>query len=157
MGYNLGTTTDETEAERTTEVDLKVLVPWDKSFIEAFKQIQIRAHQNSRSKGFWKAVEGLEHLFSADGNETALREITGMVNAQKIALMHSELSEALEGDRKDASDDKLPNRSMLEVELADCIIRIMDLAEKRGLDVARAIIEKMVYNSTRPYKHGKEY
>jgi NTP pyrophosphatase (non-canonical NTP hydrolase) len=66
-----------------------------------------------------------------------------------IALCHSELSEALEGARKDIQDNHLPKRKMLEVELADCIIRILDMAGKYGLDVAGAIAEKHDYNAIR--------
>lgn len=66
-----------------------------------------------------------------------------------IALMHSELSEALEAHRKGLMDDKLPHRSGVEVELADCIIRILDTAAALKLDVAGAIIEKNRFNRTR--------
>lgn len=64
-------------------------------------------------------------------------------------LMVSEISEAMEGARKNLMDDKLPHRPMEEVELADCVIRIMDYCGGRGLDIAGAIIEKMEYNRTR--------
>jgi len=66
-----------------------------------------------------------------------------------IALMHSELSEALEGWRKGLMDDHLPNRKMVEVELADAVIRILDTAEAEGLDVAGAMQEKFAYNQRR--------
>lgn len=66
-----------------------------------------------------------------------------------IALAHSELSEALEGHRKNLPDDKLPHRPMAEVELADAIIRIMDIAGDRGFDIGGALVEKMAYNATR--------
>jgi hypothetical protein len=66
-----------------------------------------------------------------------------------IALCHSELSEALEGARKDLWDDHLTHRPMSEVELADCIIRILDLAGREGYDVAGALAEKHEYNRTR--------
>lgn len=66
-----------------------------------------------------------------------------------IALMHSELSEALEGYRKNLMDDHLPARRMVEVELADAIIRILDTAGAMGLDVPGAMRDKLAYNQTR--------
>jgi hypothetical protein len=67
----------------------------------------------------------------------------------KLALVHSEISEALEGHRKGLMDDKLPHRSMIEVELADAVIRILDLAGALGLNLGGAICEKLEYNATR--------
>jgi len=82
-----------------------------------------------------------------------------------IALMHSELSEALEGHRKDLMDDKLPHRKMVEVELADCLIRIFDTAAALNMDLQGAYEEKRAYNAQRSdHKHenrilpgGKKY
>ena len=67
----------------------------------------------------------------------------------KLALVHSEISEALEGHRKDLMDDKLPHRKMVEVELADAMIRIMDLAGALKLDLGGAIKEKLEFNASR--------
>lgn len=66
-----------------------------------------------------------------------------------IALMHSELSEALEGVRKGLPDDHIPNRSAEEVELADTLIRIFDYAGGFGLDLQGAYEEKVAYNQQR--------
>lgn len=55
-----------------------------------------------------------------------------------VALMHSELSEALEADRKSLMDDKLPHRDGREVEFADLAIRELDTAEAEGLNVPQA-------------------
>lgn len=66
-----------------------------------------------------------------------------------VALMHSELSEALEADRKDLMDDKLPKRSGVEVEFADCVIRIMDTCRAMNLDLFGAIVDKDQYNRDR--------
>ena len=76
-------------------------------------------------------------------------EETNSKFAERIALAHSELSEALEGHRKNLMDDKLPHRKMAEVELADCIIRIFDLAGAMGYDLGGAIAEKLIYNRER--------
>lgn len=68
---------------------------------------------------------------------------------EAIALMHSELSEALEGERKNLMDDHLPDRPAAEVELADCLIRIFDYAYAFGYDLEGAFQDKMKYNATR--------
>lgn len=67
----------------------------------------------------------------------------------KIALIHSEVSEAMEADRKGEMDDKLPERPGIEVELADCLHRIFDLAGALDLDLAGAYCEKSGFNATR--------
>lgn len=69
--------------------------------------------------------------------------------SNKVALVHSELSEALEADRKDLFDDKLTHRKGAEVELADAVIRIFDLAGAYGFDLGGAIVEKIEYNAQR--------
>lgn len=69
--------------------------------------------------------------------------------AEKLCLVHSEVSEAMEGHRKNLMDDKLPHRKMCEVELADAVIRIFDLAGAMGFDLGAAISEKMAYNAVR--------
>ena len=66
-----------------------------------------------------------------------------------LCLIHSEISEAMEGERKNLMDDKLEHRKMAEVELADALIRILDYAEGFGYDIGGAVIEKLEYNSTR--------
>jgi hypothetical protein len=68
---------------------------------------------------------------------------------EKLMLIVSEVSEAMEGHRKGLMDDKLPHRKMIEVELADAMIRILDLAGAMNLDLAGATIEKLKYNALR--------
>lgn len=83
----------------------------------------------------------------------------------KLCLIHSEVSEAMEGDRKNLMDDHLPDRKMIEVELADAVIRIFDLAGAMGLDLGGAMDDKMNYNAkradhkpeNREKENGKKY
>ena len=67
----------------------------------------------------------------------------------KISLIHSEVSEALEGLRKNLMDPHLPHRKNVEVEMADAVIRIMDFCGAYGLDLGGAMAEKLIYNTHR--------
>ena len=66
-----------------------------------------------------------------------------------LCLIHSEISEAMEGARKDLMDTHLKHKSMMEVELADAIIRIFDLAESKNFNLGQTIYEKLEYNRSR--------
>lgn len=68
---------------------------------------------------------------------------------EQLMLIVSEISEAMEGARKNLQDDKLPHRKMEEVELADALVRIFDYAGGHGLNLGDAFEEKMMYNAER--------
>jgi NTP pyrophosphatase (non-canonical NTP hydrolase) len=66
-----------------------------------------------------------------------------------LMLIVSEVSECMEGERKDLMDNHLPNRKMAEVELADILIRVFDYAGAFGYDLDGAVVEKRMYNAKR--------
>lgn len=68
---------------------------------------------------------------------------------EMLMLMVSEIAEAMEGERKNLMDDKLPHRRMAEVELADVLIRLFDYSGAYDFDLDGAVAEKREYNRTR--------
>ena len=76
-------------------------------------------------------------------------------NGELIALMHSELSEALENLRHgEPPSDHIPDFKGIEEEFADVIIRILDMSHARGYRIGEAVLAKIEFNRNRPYKHG---
>ena len=76
-------------------------------------------------------------------------ELLDRNKGEMLCLIHSEISEAMEGERKGLMDDHLPNRPMAEVELADALIRICDYAGRFGYDLGGAVADKLEYNEKR--------
>ena len=94
-------------------------------------------HELAARSGWWKEYDAMPEQYR--------KHFIGA----KMALVHSEVSETVEGQRKGLMDSHLPHRSAEEVEMADTIIRLLDIAGKRKLDVFGAIIEKLAYNQQR--------
>lgn len=107
--------------------------PTEAHRIRAINSLVDHFHGKSKANGWWPQ---------------SMRD-NPLVVSNKLALIHSEISEAMEGDRKNLMDDKLPHRKMIEVELADALIRICDLAGFLSLDLGGAAVEKDAFNSVR--------
>jgi len=122
---------------------------------ELAKQI----HDNAKSKGFYDKEKNIGEM---------------------LCLIHSEVSEALEADRKNhytelheewgikrfyemeeentfKNEFELYVKSTFEDELADVVIRVLDLSAYKGIDIDSHVKAKMRYNTTREHKHGKNY
>lgn len=109
-----------------------------------FKYLQERINLTSK-----------EHGFNEDWDAATTDAQRNLINGTKIALIHSELSEALEAVRKNiGADDHISEFLGVEAELADAVIRILHFAEQNQLRLAEAVLAKMEYNDARPFKHG---
>lgn len=110
---------------------------------EQINELVKNIHSKNIIAGWWNDPQTGESLLN--------HKFTPYVVGTKLMLTVTELAEATEGYRKDLMDDKLPHRKMIDVELADTIIRIMDLAGAIGCDDLGGIIEeKRNFNSVRP-------
>jgi len=113
-------------------------------------QLQEQCHGLAFEAGWWRDLKtgaDLTCVYAADVLAAGMKPPRNI--GELLCLVHSEVSEAMEGARKGLMDDKLPHRPMLEVELADAVIRIFDMAGGLDLDLPGAIAEKLSYNAQR--------
>lgn len=106
-----------------------------KELVDAGRLLTASCHNQAVKGGWWHDLETGVKLYRNVG--------------ELLCLIHSEVSEAMEAHRKGLMDDKLPHRKGIEVELADAVIRIFDLAGGLDLDVGGALAEKLEFNARR--------
>lgn len=116
---------------------------------ETLRELQADIHVLAREKGWWDGY---------DRDDQGQLKLTTDQVISKIALIHAELSEAVEEARKSPNysaiyyDSSKPEG--FAVELADALIRILDLFGALGIDATRFVRIKHEYNKTRPRRHG---
>lgn len=103
----------------------------------SFNELADEVHSIAKEKGWWDTPREMGTL---------------------LMLIVSELSEGMEADRQGLNDDKLPQRPGLHVELADAVIRILDICAHEKIDLDSIVLEKIAYNKMRSHRHGgKKY
>lgn len=108
-------------------------------FVQAFNKVAAEVHSIACKQDFWQ-----------DGPHRPYNNV--------FAHMHSEISEAREGVRDDNPSDKnITDMSTAEVQLADVLILLMDVAQGYGWKIAEAALRKIKFNSTRPKMHGRKF
>ncbi len=140
-------------------------------------EVRDAVHLTSKEKGFWKDYDFLMGSLTNGRVKNATKQA---FLSQKLMLTVSELSEAMEALRTDhfaditAYSDGLVDikeedeeaekllfektiKNSFEDELADSLIRILDLAGKMNIDIDWFVNRKMQYNGARPYMHGKNF
>lgn len=135
---------DNVECDEITEHSIRVgepMINWTEGM--PFKSLVRDAYEIARRKGWWDQERDIPHC---------------------LALIHSEVSEALEeyreygiGEFKGRRYNRIGNKPEgFAYELADVVIRVADLAGHLEIDLSRAVKEKMDFNATREYRHGNK-
>lgn len=121
---------------------------------KTIREVARACHENSIAHGWWEGMRrGPDQPVDASLAVATVPE--------KLVLIHSEVSEALEeyrtlpaGVLRQGETHAGGKPVGFDSELADVVIRVFDLAESLGIDIERAILAKHAYNITRPHRHG---
>jgi len=124
----------------------------------SLEDLSKQAHTIGVTQNLWSAEDRLVELVSKQGFSEDVKFLRSAIRGLHISMVHGELSEAIEGDRRNLMDSKLPEFSAFEMELADAVLRIMNINAREGLRVPEAILAKLKLNATRTNEsEGKNY
>jgi hypothetical protein len=138
--------------------DIKAISDADKlGFVAGARAISEWSHSVNRHNGFWEELELLRSLSnSAEGPDLRTKMVREIILG-RIALIHSEQSEAVEAVRKhDPSTWSSTEKDSFVSEMAGTVVRIMDLCEWSGAPLAEAIVAEINRNEKRGWKHGNK-
>lgn len=119
------------------------------------QQLQKEIHDNAVKKGFWEDPVNLGEKMML-----IVSEVAEMCEAHRKGKRFEYSIEGVIGwtdDEEFKKDFESKVKDTLEDEMADAIIRLLDMAKRQNIDIENHIKAKMRYNSLRPYKHGKAY
>lgn len=142
----------------------------------ALTELSVKIAQGNRKKGFWDSYEQAKQIHEQGANEFTESMVNSNIN-EKLLLVVTEVSEACESIRKGKmyeghltkfkagrlNDTDFPYlfevhvKDTFEDEIADSIIRLLDLAGGLGIDIGWHVEQKLRYNATRTNKHGKKF
>ena len=130
-----------------------------------FNELAKQINQGVREKGFWDSMDASldalkDHAIEYGDTKNTVKATKDAFIAQKIALIMSEMGEALEAMRKGdytADGYGVGKKDSFADELTDAVIRILDLSGELSIDLDAQIAFKMAFNAQREAKHGKEF
>lgn len=133
----------------------------NEEMFQALNSLCKNIHQVNVEMGWWASVKSVQQNLIIIKSNLSPEEKKELIDAlgisnisdrnmgELLCLVHSEISEAMEGFRKNLMDDKLKDRKMFDVELGDAVIRIFDICGKYNIPLGTIIAEKVAFNTVR--------
>jgi hypothetical protein len=127
----------------------------DNEIIDLFDVFRDSIYMLARKKGWWPELEGMTNNPSAEEFQRFVDKIN---IPERIAKIHSELSEAYEAARDPVwlQDKHCPAFTNFSIELADSMLAIFNLAGALQIPIGAAMLAKIKADEKRPYKHGNK-